>query len=460
LQQKTGLLLHVAVFTNLLFSKQHLRTKSKFILFLIGSLACFFSSYAQDSRPYRNYATQKVHQSLLAHHPEFAPNLQSIESLIKGYGNAGDGRKDTIPVVFHILYAPGQPYPDEAQIQAQIDALNRDFEKYTPPVETYTFDKIQDMANTAVDPEIFFCLPNYDAGGNTAKPIEYIETSVTEWANDDAIKSVESGGANAWEPGLYMNVWVGMLNQDGKAGYAQLPGGPVATDGIVIDTRYFGTGMGDISTWYNSSKTLTHLTGTYLGLYELWNEINPCADDHVSDTPIHNEPNYGIGTNYHHLSLCDSTLQIEMVINFMDNTDDIALTMFTPGQKSRMKAVLSADGWRSHLPTGSVQCSGDGFQALEDRNNGNKSLSPAFRLFPNPAISILNLEIFAANGGKVQFSASNTLGERIWFSECNTGREAQLFRADCSSWPAGEYYIQAVFESGAVISRKVYIEKP
>ena len=432
---------------------------SKFILCLIGILHFFFSVNGQDSRPYRNYATQKVHQTLLISHPEFASNIEVIENYIKYYGNAGDGRKDTIPVVFHILYAPGQPYPDAAQIQAQLDALNRDFEKYMSPVEPYTFDKIQDMANKAVDPEIFFCLPNYDASGNMADPIEYIETSVTEWGYDDAVKSAASGGADGWETGQYLNIWVAMLSE-GKAGYAQMPGGPSGTDGIVIDMRYFGTGMGDIGAHYDNSKTLTHLTGTYLGLYELWNEANPCADDQVTDTPVHNEPNYGLGTNYHHLSLCDSTLQIEMVINFMDNTDDIALTMFTPGQKSRMKAVLSAEGWRSHLPTGNVLCGGDGFQVLEDRNKSDKPFVPSFRLFPNPATNILNLEVFAVNEGKVRFSATNTLGETIWFSEFNTGKDAQLFHADCSSWPTGEYFIQAVFESGAVISRKVYIEKP
>lgn len=429
-------------------------------LLLLWSIASLLSLNAQDSRPYRNFSTQKVHQQLLTNHPEFAQRLEQMESFIKNYGNAGDNRKDTIPVVFHILYTPGQAYPDENQIKAQLEALNRDFETYHPPVEPYVFDKIQDMANKSVDPGIFFCFPNYDAGGNATGSIQYVLTNVTEWQPDDAIKSVETGGSSPWEPGQYLNIWVGNL-AEGKAGYAQFPGGPYTTDGIVIDTRYFASGTGEIANHYNAGKTLTHLVGNYLGLYDLWDETNPCADDKVSDTPIHNEPNYGLGTNYHHLSLCDTTLQIEMVINFMDNTDDEALTMFTQGQKNRMKAVLSAEGPRAHLPSGMVICGEDGLWSLEDRSkNSAPGQSPVMRLFPNPAVNILHLELLTPGSGKVKLFASSALGATIWQSEITSKPSAQLVSADCSAWPTGDYFVRAVFEDGKVLSQKVHIEKP
>jgi hypothetical protein len=53
-------------------------------------------------------------------------------------------------------------------------------------------------------------------------------------------------------------------------------------------------------------RTLTHLMGNYLNLYDLWNESQPCADDYVDDTPIHNAPN-GRFWQYRHVSTCDGS---------------------------------------------------------------------------------------------------------------------------------------------------------
>ena len=72
-----------------------------------------------------------------------------------------------------------------------------------------------------------------------------------------------------------------------------MPGGPVATDGIVIDYRYFGTGGTAIAP-YDEGRTLTHLVGNYLNLHDLWNDVSRCSDDEVADTPVHNGPNYAL----------------------------------------------------------------------------------------------------------------------------------------------------------------------
>jgi hypothetical protein len=143
-----------------------------------------------------------------------------------------------------------------------------------------------------------------------------------------------------------------------------MPGGPSATDGIVLDYRFLGS-LGTVKAPYDQGKTLTHLVGNYLGLNDLWGNGH-CADDLVDDTPPHNAPNFGC-PGYRHISTCDDN-PVEMTMNFMDNTDDACMYMFTAGQVRRMRAALGESGpgqvfatiiLRAHLlvehPSGPIQ---------------------------------------------------------------------------------------------------------
>jgi anti-anti-sigma factor len=49
------------------------------------------------------------------------------------------------------------------------------------------------------------------------------------------VKSAATGGADPWPSDRYLNIWVCTLAR-GLLGYAQFPGGPPATDGVVILT--------------------------------------------------------------------------------------------------------------------------------------------------------------------------------------------------------------------------------
>lgn len=49
----------------------------------------------------------------------------------------------------------------------------------------------------------------------------------------DHVKSSAAGGVNPWPSGRYLNIWVCQLG-GGLLGYAQFPGGPAETDGVVI----------------------------------------------------------------------------------------------------------------------------------------------------------------------------------------------------------------------------------
>jgi hypothetical protein len=172
------------------------------------------------------------------------------------------------------------------------------------------------------------------------KGIAALRDSDKSWSTWDEMKDVEYEGSPGIESSKYLNIWVCDLPQ-GRGSYATSIYDISEADGIVIDAAYFGV-KEDKESAYGQGKTLTHLIGNYLGLHDLWNESEPCADDYVSDTPIHNMPNRG-KPRYKHVTTCETRRLVqEMTMNFMDSTDDEYQMMFTEGQVRRMHATLHA----------------------------------------------------------------------------------------------------------------------
>lgn len=431
----------------------------RYALFLALGLSAMAAD-AQQERPYRKFATQQVHQRLLSEYTSFSTALAGMESQISNHGSTTGTDVDTIPVVFHILHTAEQSYPPEAQILAQLDLLNSDFQNYHAPDTPYVLTKVQELENLGTDPTIFFCLAASN-GTESVTPISYVETTVEEWNDLDSMKYAQFGGADARNPDRVLNIWIGYL-ADGYAGYAQMPGGPSATDGIVLDLRYLPQPIDTfISKVYDQGKTLTHLVGSYLGLYELWNDQNPCQDDFVDDTPIHNVPNYFPGEIFYHISLCDTTRQTEMIMNFMDNTDDRVLNMFTQGQKDRMKAILAQGGIRHELSNSAVICSPDSLWVIDDRTN--KSIADnnhVLRLHPNPANQSINIQLQSLQTEKVNCSVYNFQGVLIWNNDGIQLDKSGTIQLDCSRWNEGEYIAIAVFENGEVLTQKFSVVTP
>ncbi|HAK78005.1 MAG TPA: hypothetical protein DCM71_14120 [Runella sp.] len=224
----------------------------------------------------------------------------------------------TLSLAFHIFYPKGgKPTITEEQIKKQIEVLNRDFGKPTPPDSTLG---AHHYARLAADTEIQFC-PKYS--------INYIETSLSDFTDLQAIKQPEKGGIAPQKGAI--NIWVADLKN--SAGYAQLPGYSSKTDGIVLNQSYFlGVPQKEGQRFYSLGKTLTHLMGNFLGLIDLWG-LDDCQDDGVLDTPLHSGPTLFKGKA---ISLCYSYIYEQMVSNFMDNSPDEILWMFTKGQKEKM----------------------------------------------------------------------------------------------------------------------------
>ena len=125
----------------------------------------------------------------------------------------------------------------------------------------------------------------------------------------------------------------------GLLGYAQFPGGPVATDGVVINYLSFGT-MGTAKAPYNKKAvTATHEIGHYFNLRHIWGDTPDCSGtDMAADTPNCAGPNYG-SPNWPVVT-CNNGPNGDMFMNYMDYTDDAAMFMFTAQQVIRMRAAL------------------------------------------------------------------------------------------------------------------------
>lgn len=245
----------------------------------------------------------------------------------------------TIPVVVHIVYASPQQNITDAQVQSQIDVLNKDYRRtnidviMTPSV----------WQSIAADCEIEFCLTSTDPNGNNTNGITRTQTSQSSFSmQGDPVKDASSGGKDAWPNDDYLNIWVCNLGSS-LLGYATPPFGNIGSDdGVVIGYNYFGT-QGTVQSPYNKGRTTTHEVGHWLNLEHLWGSgWGSCGNDNVNDTPTQEEENYGCQAFPHNANSCNTTNSNgDMFMNYMDYSNDGCMNMFTQGQKTRMIAAIN-----------------------------------------------------------------------------------------------------------------------
>src|SRR4029079_3175038 len=117
------------------------------------------------------------------------------------------------------------------------------------------------------------------------------QTGVASFTYNDDVKNADKGGIAPLQPQKYLNLWVCALG-GGLLGYAQFPGGPTATDGVVINYKAFGT-SGSAAAPFNLGRTATHELGHYFNLRHIWGDTEDCSgSDMVADTPNCAGPNF------------------------------------------------------------------------------------------------------------------------------------------------------------------------
>jgi hypothetical protein len=243
-----------------------------------------------------------------------------------------------VPTVVHVLYRTAVENVSDAHVDTQIDVLNADFRARNPDREQVPETFAGDVGDALVE----FELATEDPSGRKTSGITRTRTGVKAFdgdieALDDAIKS--ASGATAWPADRYLNVWVCTL-AGGLLGYAQFPGGPAKTDGVVILNSAFGT-RGSAEAPFDAGRTATHEVGHWLNLLHIWgdDDLGCRGSDNVSDTPNQAGSNVGC-PDFPHPS-CRNGPDGDMFMNYMDYTDDACMQMFTKGQVARMHATLA-----------------------------------------------------------------------------------------------------------------------
>jgi Pregnancy-associated plasma protein-A len=287
----------------------------------------------------RTCGAMQAHERLLELHPSFreaeARINQAIErSIASGEAQRVERKLVTIPVVVHVVYRRDRENISKAQIKSQIDRLNRDYRASNPDSS-----KVPAVwTGLVADAKVEFKLATRDPDGKRTDGITRTKTNRRSFGADDSVKAKSSGGVAAWPSKRYLNLWVCNLG-DGLLGYAQFPGGPARTDGVVILYSAFGT-QGTVDPPFNKGRTATHEIGHWLNLRHIWGDRTDCTGtDHVSDTPPAKGPNYG-EPSFPHIT-CNNGPNGDMFMNYMDYVDDDAMFMFSAGQVTRMNAALA-----------------------------------------------------------------------------------------------------------------------
>ncbi len=239
-----------------------------------------------------------------------------------------------IPVVVHVVWNTAAQNISQAQIDSQIDVLNHDFRATNSDIGLVP----SVFTGLIADARIEFFLATEDPNGNATTGVTRTQTSTASFSTDDKVKSSATGGIDPWPTDRYLNIWVCQLG-GGLLGYAQFPGGPANTDGVVILHSGFGTN-GTAAAPFDLGRTTTHEIGHFLNLFHIWGDDGTgCSgSDECADTPNQAGPNFGVPT-FPHVT-CSNGPNGDLFYDYMDYTDDRGMVMFTDDQVARMEACL------------------------------------------------------------------------------------------------------------------------
>jgi hypothetical protein len=228
------------------------------------------STTAKNTVAKRACASDEVLKAQLAEDPTLALRMNQIENFTQNAiltGRLVNG-KVQIPVIVNVLYRTAAENISDAQIQSQIDVLNEDFNAQN--------------ADFASVPAIFSGVKANVGITFVLEGINRKATTKTSWGTRDLMKNSKRGGINPTSPTTKLNMWSCTIG-GGILGYAQFPGGSSATDGVVMDSQYFGK-YGSGAFPYNLGRTGTHEVGHWMNLRHIWGDAT-CGSDLVNDTP-------------------------------------------------------------------------------------------------------------------------------------------------------------------------------
>jgi hypothetical protein len=281
-----------------------------------------------EKKLHRSCGAMAAHMMLLETYRSFRANQMRLEGATEKMRSAGlDMAKAAIVnvrTIVHVVHKLPQQNVSDAQINSQIAVLNRDFSAMNPDKSKVPVPFKGLVSNS----QIRFQLVK----------VTRTQTTKNSFTFDDGVKKASTGGIAPIDPKKNLNIWVCALS-GGLLGYAQFPGGPPATDGVVINFQAFGT-MGTATAPFHKGRTATHEVGHYFNLRHIWADTPDCSgSDLVADTPNCAGPNFG-KPKFPSVT-CNNGPNGDMFMNYMDYVDDEAMFMFSAGQVLRMRATLA-----------------------------------------------------------------------------------------------------------------------
>lgn len=283
---------------------------------------------------------------------------------------------------------------------------------------------------------------NHSLGVNLTSPrfdfkVVQVKANHLNWTLDSIENSPDF--VKRITPSILIDDVINVVLYDGgtstNAGFA-LPFNENQVGAIFINKRFW---FGGPLMEYAQGKSLIHLFANYLGLPPLWG-YNVCEDDGIDDTPIHNAPNYGCFNAKTHISTCEFGT-LELVNNYMDNSDDECSNSFTSGQLDFLHHALA-------------------YWSVKNENSANEDIfpQPDLGIYPNPAISSFRVSFDAkkSSNDSYELRITNSVGIVMVHK---TGMSSTFdFEIEAISWPNGVYNV-VVTGSGVAVNQRVTVIK-
>jgi hypothetical protein len=341
-----------------------------------------------------------------------------------------------IPVIVNVVYRTNEENISEAQIQSQMDVLNKDYSRTNVEYLRSGSYEWAGYLPLVADFKIQFCL-----AGIIRK-----QTTVSSWSTNDAIKKTSSGGQDPTDPETKLNIWTGNLG-GGLLGYAMYPGGPAASDGVVCLYSAFGTSKkGATAAPYDEGRTMTHEVGHWLGLAHTFQGGCSKNNDYVEDTPPTKAPTFGCPAPF--ITAC-RTGEFVQSMNYMDYTEDLCMYMFTTGQKARADGFIAGE----RAPYCLAACPSDRPVTLQ-RSEKLES-AEAISVYPTITGSRATISIPSVTSGSAHISLLDQSGSPVQRRKVALNAGTTQVTIEVSTLPSGMYIIKVMKPNGVVETRKL-----
>ena len=351
----------------------------KKLLVLIALFSFSFSQHVHDDhRDWIRCATDELEQELQLLHPEFIAERDA--EILKGkrlLQQNPQWRTDLssqntiyIPVIFHVLYANAGDNISAAQIGANFDQINLDFQNLNPDGNEIPsapnpsdapYDPGVDYSHQAVrgTHNVVFVGAQGETSGDqliegvTIRRYSISQSSVSGVSEASSLASntsTDSGAAGGYQNG-FLNIYIAPLT-GGLLGQAYL-GFP---ESVVLNESVGSVESPGTAGGYNRGRTLTHELGHNFTFNHTFNSSN-CGDYLWNDVPAQYVNNRGAniyewpagsgnfwgrdGEN----SCISSTGKGDQFMNYMDYVYDDQMRMFSEEQALEGYAWAASRTW-------------------------------------------------------------------------------------------------------------------